>query len=250
LNFERYESIGIKQTIRFEWMLKTVNLLLAGLDSKSIRMELHEYLREKRGDGSIGERGETSRSQVVNMLMKIWVSPDQDLLTFRDSCLSYLSEKTDQPLAVHWAMVAAVYPFWFNVAQTTGRLLGLQDQATQSQVVGRLKEQYGDRQTVARYGRHTLRSFVTWGVLKDSVNKGSYEKTSLISIKDSQPTILLLESSIRASKESKIPLKILLSSPSLFPFSLPSVPVEHISQFNERLEVVRYGLDDTIVQII
>jgi len=125
LNFERYESIGIKQTIRFEWMLKTVNLLLAGLDSKSIRMELHEYLREKRGDGSIGERGETSRSQVVNMLMKIWVSPDQDLLTFRDSCLAYLSEKTDQPLAVHWAMVAAVYPFWFNVAQTTGRLLGL-----------------------------------------------------------------------------------------------------------------------------
>lgn len=40
---KRHETIGIKQAIRFEWMQKTANLLLAGLDAKVIRQELHEF---------------------------------------------------------------------------------------------------------------------------------------------------------------------------------------------------------------
>lgn len=31
---KRHEAIGIKQAIRFEWMQKAANLLLAGLDAK------------------------------------------------------------------------------------------------------------------------------------------------------------------------------------------------------------------------
>ena len=57
---KRYEAIGIKQAIRFEWMQKAANLLLAGLDTKTIRQELHEFLAERKGSGSDGDRGETS----------------------------------------------------------------------------------------------------------------------------------------------------------------------------------------------
>ena len=32
---KRHEAIGIKQAIRFEWMQKAANLLLAGLDAKN-----------------------------------------------------------------------------------------------------------------------------------------------------------------------------------------------------------------------
>ena len=41
---KRHEAIGIKQAIRFEWMQKAANLLLAGLEAKTIRQELHEFL--------------------------------------------------------------------------------------------------------------------------------------------------------------------------------------------------------------
>ena len=44
----RHESIGIKQAIRFEWMQKTANLLMAGLDAKTIRQELHEFLADRK----------------------------------------------------------------------------------------------------------------------------------------------------------------------------------------------------------
>ncbi len=36
---KRHEAIGIKQAIRFDWMQKAANLLLVGLDAKTIRQE-------------------------------------------------------------------------------------------------------------------------------------------------------------------------------------------------------------------
>lgn len=33
---KRHEAIGIKQAIRFEWMQQAADLLLAGLDAKTI----------------------------------------------------------------------------------------------------------------------------------------------------------------------------------------------------------------------
>jgi len=148
---KRHEAIGIKQAIRFEWMQKAANLLLAGLDAKTIRQELHEFLADRKGNGSEGERSDQTRTFVVNNLMKIWVSPDPELIPFRDASLAFLRENPSMALAVHWGMISAVYPFWFNVARQTGRLLALQDQVTQTQIINRLKEQYGDRQTVSRY---------------------------------------------------------------------------------------------------
>ena len=48
---KRHEAVGVKQVLRYEWLQRTVNLLLAGLDAKAIRLELHAFLAEKRGSG-------------------------------------------------------------------------------------------------------------------------------------------------------------------------------------------------------
>ena len=130
---KRHKAIGIKQTIRLEWMQKTANLLLVGLEAKAIRRELHEFLSDKRGNGSEGERSDQTRTFLVNNLMKIWGSPDSDLTPFRDASLAFLRENPSMALAVHWGMISAVYPFWFNVARQSGRLLALQDQVSQTQ---------------------------------------------------------------------------------------------------------------------
>jgi len=53
----RHKAIGIKQVIRIEWMQKAANLLLAGLDAKAIRQELHEFLADRKGNGSEDKRG-------------------------------------------------------------------------------------------------------------------------------------------------------------------------------------------------
>jgi len=246
---KRHESIGIKQVIRFEWMQKTVNLLLAGLDAKNIRQELHEFLADKKGNGSKGERSDQTRTFAVNNLMKIWVSPDSELMPLRDASLSSMRENSSMALAVHWGMISAVYPFWFNVARQTGRLLALQEQVTQMQIIGRMKEQYGDRQTVSRYSKYVLRSFVAWGLLKDSKTKGCYVKTPVLSITDGNQAILMLESALMAAPESKGVLRLLLNNPAFFPFQLPVMAGDFVSRHNSRIELVRYGLDEELLKL-
>jgi protein subunit release factor A len=51
-------------------MQKAANLLLAGLDAKTIRQEMHEFLADRKGNGSEGERSDQTRTFVVNNLMK------------------------------------------------------------------------------------------------------------------------------------------------------------------------------------
>ena len=246
---KRHEVIGIKQIIRFEWMQKTVHLLLAGLDARSIRRELHDFLSNRKGDGSKGDRGETSRTQIVNMLMKICITLETELVPFRNAALAFLREHPSMALAVHWAMISAVYPFWFNVARQTGRLLNLQDQVTQPQIINRLKEQYGDRQTVSRYARYVIRCFVAWGVLKDSEAKGCYEKVAALTIPDQSLAILLFESALHATPEGKGALGLLLNAPSFFPFRLPVMTGDFVAQRTDRIDVVRYGLDDELLKL-
>ncbi|TWI73971.1 hypothetical protein LZ24_01201 [Desulfobotulus alkaliphilus] len=246
---KRHETIGIKQTIRFDWMQKTVNLLMAGLDQKAVRQELHDYLSEKKGSGAEEERGKTSRSQAVNILMNIWVSPDQELLLFRDAALTFLREHPSLELAAHWAMISAAYPFWFNVARQTGRLLALQDQVTHKQISTRLKEQYGDRETVSRYARYVIRSFVAWGVLKDLQVKGCYGKNPVLKIEDARSAGLIFESALLATPEAKIPMGLLLNNPAFFPFQVPVVTGDSISRSYDRIELIRYGLDDELLKL-
>lgn len=246
---KRHEAIGIKQAIRFEWMQKVANLLLAGLDAKTIRQELHEFLSERKGNGSEGERSDQTRTFVVNNLMKIWVSPDPELVPFRDASLAFLREHPSMSLAVHWGMISAVYPFWFNVARQTGRLLALQDQVTQTQIINRLKEQYGDRQTISRYARFVIRSFVAWGLLADSEARGCYEKSAPVSVADSDLAILMFETALHATPEAKGALGLLLNSPAFFPFQLPIMTGDFVSQRSDRIDVVRYGLDDELLKL-
>jgi hypothetical protein len=245
---KRHEAIGLKQAIRYEWAKKTADLLLAGLDEETIRQELHDYLSRRKGDGSEGDRSEESRRFSVTNLMRIWVSPDAELVVLRDAALAFLREKPALALPVHWSMICAVYPFWFNVARQTGRLLNLQDRVTQEQIINRLKEQYGDRQSVSRYGRFVVRSFVAWGILKDTKTKGCYEKGTPFVIEDNNLGVLMLEAALHAISEGKGALSLILNTPAFFPFQLPVLTGDYIGKNSERLDVERYGLDDLYIK--
>jgi len=301
----RHDLIGIKQTLRLEWLQRTTSLLLAGLEPKAIRHELHDWLADRMGGGGgtsndkegekgevdnrridghqgdggnltvqtpspqpspargegvhdqdqegqsrgMGKRGATSRAQVVNMLMKIWVAGDSDLAAYREASLAYLRANPAAALAIHWGMVGAVYPFWFNTARQVGRLLALQDQVTQAQIIGRLKEHYGDRQTVGRYGRYAIRSQVAWGVIRDSAAKGCYEKVTPVVVDDPALGMLLVEAALHATPEAKATLSVVLNSPAFFPFQLPPLTGDLISRGSNRIEVLRHGLDEELLKL-
>lgn len=245
---ERFQKLGIKQTIQRHWMDHTVQMMLAGMSEKNIRAELDDYLSTQKQSGGTGERGKKTYGMATGILTS-WFSPAPDLLPFRDSALRFASARPPAEwLPLHWAVISASYPFWFHVAAQAGRLLNLQNQIMQKQVFVRLKEQYGDRETVARNARYTVRSMVAWGVLKDA-RKGCYEKSDTISVLDMDLAILMLEAALHTTPEGKGELSILLNNPAFFPFRLPPMTGNFISQFNDRIDIVRYGLDDELLKL-
>jgi len=246
---KRHESIGIKQIIRYEWMEKTTNMMLAGIGPDQIRKELHEALVDCMGDGTKGDRSEKTRIFLVNNLMHIWVAPPAELIHLRDLGLANLQRDPAHSALVHWGMVSAVYPFWFNVAIQTGRLLNLQGKVSQKQIMMRLKERYGDRETVSRYARYVIRSFVSWKALVDSDFNGFYEKPSQAPIGDPDLILFLLQSVLHAIPEGKLGLNQLLNNPGIFPYKLRQKNIAGILAATPNLDILRHGLDEDLVML-
>lgn len=237
--------------IRLEWMEKTLDMLLAGMRAEAIRIELHAYLADKKQSGGTGVRGEKTYRIAIGPLMQSWVEPEEMLMPLRNETLDLArSLPCSERLPLHWIMISAAYPFWFQVALQTGRLLNLQEQATQKQIVTRLKEQYGDRQTISRYARYTIRSFVAWGVVLDTERKGTYRQAPPLLVSDPQLANLLLEATLHATPDGQGTLHTLLTLPAMFPFQLPALTGEMLTHISQRLDVTHtVGFDDKLLRL-
>ena len=247
---KRHEAIGIKQVVRLEWYELALNLILDGCSKSFIRNFLNEFISERKQSGGYGERGEQTYTKAITQIMKCWVTPEKSLIPFRNSlleCAGNISVETR--IALHWAATCATYPFWFRVALQVGRLLSLQDTVTQSQIRLRCFEAMGERSTVERSARRVVRTFVEWGVLKDSAAKGCYAKASPVNIADSNLAVLLIESALLSIPEAKGALGLLLNNPAFFPFQFPGMTGDFVSRHSQRIDVVRYGPDDELLEL-
>ena len=244
---KRHHKLGIKQTIQRQWMDRVLRSLLAGMSEVEIRDDLDKYLATQKQSGGIGERGEKTYGMAIGILAS-WFSPPKELIGFRNAAFSLAQSQSETMwLPFHWAVISATYPFWFNAAMQVGRLLNLQDQITQNQIFNRLKEQYGDRETVARNARYAVRSFVAWGVLNDTAIKGCYGRGRIMSIHDQSLTVLMLEAALHAIPEGKGTLIQICNHPAFFPFRFSLINAEFVTRHSNRIDVVRHGADDGLL---
>lgn len=238
-------SIGIDRRLQLPWLESTANLVLSGIQPKEINNTLRELLKDKLASG--GPEGRGSLEKTITILMRIWATTPEPLQSFRDAGLTLLQAGPQKTaISVHWGMTIAVYPFWGIVADITGRLLTLQGSVTNAQILRRVREQLGERETANRSAQRAIRSYVDWGVLKDSKEKGLYEMAPPIAITDERLAAWLIEATLRASGLNSVPLKILINSPSFFPFKIETPPILSLSG---RVELLRQGVDEDIVML-
>jgi hypothetical protein len=244
----RTTQIGFSQRVPLDWFERTANLVLAGNDRKTIEAVLQGFLEDKRSVGGQSRRG--NREKTITILLRTWLSVPDELVELRDEGLELLrSYPHSDHLLIHWGMVGAVYPFWMMVATHVGRLLRLQGSAAASQVQRRMREQYGERETVSAATKRVLRSFVDWGVLRDTESVGIYSAGIITPVQDLRLTAWLTEAFLHASANDSVPLRDLVNSPGLFPFRIEFVSAESIRTVSQRLDVLRQGLDDDVVML-
>lgn len=242
------DHIGFSQRIRLEWFEQTLNLVLAGNDKENINSGLQTILKDKVSVGGAADRG--NREKIISILMKVWVNPSSKLEAFRNDGLELVKRlPLINHIAVHWGMAMAVYPFWAAVAGHTGRLLKLQGTAAASHVQRRMREEYGERETVSRAARRVLRSFVDWEVLKETTMKGVYRQGQSLPIQDSKLVAWLVEASLYTRANRSAALRDLLDTPSLFPFHLKTISAENLVAISPRLDLLRHGLNDDLIML-
>lgn len=154
----------------------------------------------------------------------------------------------EQRVALHWAMLAAAYPFFRDVAMNTGRLLGLQGNLALAQLTRRMREGWGDRSTMARAAQRVVRSMVQWGVLSDSDTRGIYDPPhKAISV---EPPIgsLLLEALLLQCEQESLPLEQAQRHPAFFPFHIELRA--HELRGSDRFDIHRQGLDVDVVSLV
>jgi len=242
---DRYTQIGFSQRVRLEWFEHAARLVSAGNAPAQIVAALQDVLSDNLSVGGTGERG--NREKAITILLKVWVRPPRDVEPLRDDGLRLLHDLPKaQQIAVHWGLSMAVYPFWAAVAETTGRLLRLQGRAAASQVQRRVKESYGERETVARAARRVLRSFHDWGVLDETGTKGIYEGKNPIALGEPSAIAWMMEAFLRSKPDGRAPPEAIIESPALFPFKIQQAGMA-VGVSHPRLEIARHGLDEAIV---
>ncbi len=242
----RAKQIGFSQRVRLEWLEQTARLVSAGNDKAAISNALQELLKEKVSIGGQAERG--NREKIITILMKVWLSSPPELNDLRLNGLELLKRLSRQDgVVVHWGMVMAVYPFWASVANQVGRLLKLQGSAAAAHVQRRVREQFGERETVSRAARRVLRSYVDWGVLHESGLKGIYTSGTPIRVDNLSLISWLTEASLHSRPNGSGELGDLINSPSLFPFTVKQVSLRDLASMSNRLDHTTYDLNRDLV---
>jgi hypothetical protein len=245
--------LGLNQRVRLEWLERTAHLILAGNNEKDIHGTLQELLKDQLSVGSQAKR--CNRDKVISILQMVWVNPIPEIRALRTEGLQFLAQPPEgicfgeTSLIVHWGMMMAVYPFWTAVATQTGRLLRLQGNATASQIQRRLRELYGERESVSKATRRVLRSFVDWGVLQDTEKIGIYTGGTSQTVEDPRLVAWLIEAFLRSKGNGPIPLKEIIENPGLFPFRIKPLHGEYLAKASSRLEFFYSGLDEVLVRV-
>ena len=241
----RAGQIGFSQRIQLDWLEYTAHLVLAGNTKNEIATELNERLREKLSVGNEPKRG--TRHKAITILTKVWVNVPSDREDLRSRGIELLQRApAADRMFVHWCMCMAAYPFFGSVAHTAGRLLRLQRTAGAAQIQRRIREQLGERETVARATRRILRTFIDWGVLLETEDKGLYRASTKRIVSPGQLAVWGVQASLAAKSGRLLPAAALLRGPDMFPFDVP-LPSTREIETCEALELTYHGLNHEVL---
>lgn len=237
--------VGFDRKVRLYWLNAAAQFVSEELPSQEIKDRLDQLLKSELSDSGV----RSAKSKTLTVLLRIWVDVHADVKPLRDKALNIIREQPEYSrVPLHWGLCLATYPFFYAIAETTGRLLTLQGTFTKSQVQRRIQETFGERETVTRAARRVLRSMTDWGVIQETNSAGIYQPAIPQGIRDTKVAAWLIESVLVASQSKYGALSSIHQTPVLFPFALEAFNIRDLEQ-NDHLEVLRQGLDQDVIRL-
>jgi len=227
--------IGFDRRLQLDWLDATVGLCQETLDPGVVAKHLRQRLEREIA-------GTEAQRKTITVLLRIWVNVPGGDSRLRDEALQLVAQiAPEERLWLHWGMSLLAYPFFRDVAATVGQLSRLQGIFSQAQVQRRMIENWGQRTTLRRAVQRLLRTFVDWGVLRDTDVRGRYDVAPRRQTENRALALWLLDCALQANDAEQVSLRELGQLSYTFPFDL-LLFVNDVRR-SERFEVARQGLD-------
>lgn len=207
------KAVVLARPIKPEWMNMTAELLAENReDMDKIKDSINEYI-------SHFIKSSINIRKTREILVNTWVEVDSDNLEFRERALKVYKEcpQTDRP-AVHWAMMLMAFPVFRDLCTIVGKLSGMQEEVTLSQVQRRIYEIWGERNTLVHAIPKNIKTLKEFGALKQ-VKPGVYRVVRR-TVEDKDVGCILLYAALKTGGKLYQSVSEIDRLKELFPFDL------------------------------
>lgn len=133
--------VGLSRNLKSQWLNKTVELVLSGLDENEIHEQLNEYL-------SYEINSPTNLRKTREILMTIWVYENPVSKKIKEEALNLIKNYPDYGLEIHWCMMLAAYTVFDDMCKLIGKMNEFQEEITLAQIKQKLFDEWGERTTL------------------------------------------------------------------------------------------------------
>ena len=161
--------IAFNRRLRASWLREGLRLLAEGTEAANWIERMEDLVRES-------NPGKQSIIKSMRYLRSVWIENGKKDTLRADAIELYRSGPTEKSSVIlSWGMAIATYPFLNDVASIIGRMLRVQPELKLEQLLRKLTETYGERETVRRSGRYALGLITDFGFVEHTESAGCYQ---------------------------------------------------------------------------
>lgn len=235
-------SIAFNRRLSASWLKEGLRLRAEGIDGD-------EWVEAMRSIISAEISGRDSIQKSLRYLRHALVEPGKlEPLRAEAIRLFQASGDAEKDRVLSWGLSSACYPFLQEVATTIGRMLRVQPELKLEQLLRKLTETFGEKETVRRSGRYSLGLIQDLGFVHRTKKVGCYSASQPIKLTDSELASWLIRGWFCAAGTTSPMDRIALSNhPGLFFFDAPELVTTALK--HGVLTVDRLSLSQDMVQL-
>ena len=135
------KMVGLSRNLKLQWLNKTVELVIEGLNAAEIKEQLNEYL-------SFEIESPTNIRKTRDILMNIWVYENDYTDKIKATALDLIRRYPEYSMPIHWCMMLAAYPVFDDMCKLIGKIAEFQEEITLAQLKQKLFDAWGERSTL------------------------------------------------------------------------------------------------------
>lgn len=235
-------SVAFNRRLRSVWLVEGLRLRAEGVDETQWLERIEDLVR-------LDNKGKDSIEKSMRYLRHIWTDGGGEDPLRTEAIQLYKTTPThDAAQVLSWGMASATYPFLHEVAATIGRMLKVQPEIKLEQLLRKLSETHGEKETVRRSGRYSLGLVHDLGFVKRTESVGCYVLGPSRRVTPPSIAAWLVRAWFRASgKDGLVDRVAMISTPSLAFFHARELIADAMQQ--GVLVIERLGMSQDLLRI-